>query len=144
MFKELNKLAQVYGKQSHTYALESACRLRECLVDNFTDHSIHTSIFHADAMDQDALINNLGEYAVDIVIADIPYGNRSTWWLQDPSIINPVGQMLTNLLPALTRRAIVAIAADKRSKISHPFYERIERFQIGKRRVVLLSPVLDL
>jgi len=41
----------------------------------------------------------------------------------------------------LSGSSIVAIASDKGQKVSHDHYQRVEQFQIGKRRVVILRPV---
>ncbi len=81
---------------------------------------------------------------MDAVISDIPYGWRSSWQIADSSqasTLSPVWQMLEALLPVLSLRSVVAIASDKRQKIFHEGYRRLERFQVGKRRVVLLQPV---
>ena len=137
---ELQKLFETYGKTSHASALESAYRIRKLLNLNHMVHSIQTTVFHANVLEPNALAGKVEESAVDIVIADIPYGNRSTWQLTDMPTGNPTSLMLNNLLPHLSNNAIVAIAADKLSKFTHPNYQRIDRFQIGKRRIYILSP----
>jgi hypothetical protein len=51
-----------------------------------------------------------------------------------------VTQMLETLHPLLKPGSMVAIAADKGQKIHHHNYQRLERFQIGKRRIFILQP----
>ena len=40
----------------------------------------------------------------------------------------------------LSPASIVAVASDKQQKAIHEKYRRLEQFQVGKRRVVLLRP----
>jgi hypothetical protein len=47
--------------------------------------------------------------------------------------------MLDALLPNLDPGTVLALAADKSQKIAHEGYRRLERFQIGKRQVTLLT-----
>jgi hypothetical protein len=49
--------------------------------------------------------------------------------------------MLDALAEVLSPSSIVAIASDKQQKVSHAGYQRLEQFQIGRRRVVILKPV---
>jgi hypothetical protein len=48
--------------------------------------------------------------------------------------------MLEALLPLLNSGAVLAIATDKKQKVAHPKYARLERFQLGKRRIFFLQP----
>ena len=45
------------------------------------------------------------------------------------------------VLEFLSPESIMAVASDKGQKISHEKYERLEKFQVGKRQVVFLRPV---
>ena len=130
-----------YGKQSHLSAIASALRLREQLIKHTRYHTIDQAVFCADALDPTALQNRLGDVSADIVFADIPYGMHSRWQIADSSIQNPISQMLGNMLHVLAEGAIVAVAADKSVKVTHPLLKRVERFQSGKRQIVLLKPV---
>jgi hypothetical protein len=79
---------------------------------------------------------------VDIVFTDVPYGQQSQWQdVDDDGSPGPLNSMLEVLLGRLSSSAIVAIVSDKQQKVSHGSYERIERFQIGKRRIVILRPI---
>ena len=49
--------------------------------------------------------------------------------------------MLDSLLGVLSESSIVAIVSDKGQKVSHEGYQRLERFQVGKRRVIILKPI---
>jgi hypothetical protein len=48
--------------------------------------------------------------------------------------------MLETLQPILSPQAVIAIASNKQSKISHDAYRRVEKFKVGKRQVVLSQP----
>jgi hypothetical protein len=77
-----------------------------------------------------------------MVFTDVPYGQHSHWQdLDYNGSSNPLDSILEALLGTLSSSAIVAIVSDKQQKVSHGSYERIERFQVGKRRIVILKPI---
>jgi hypothetical protein len=92
-------------------------------------------------MDGSALVNQIGPGSVDIVFTDVPYGWHSHWQNARPAAgTDPLGSMLEALPGVLSPSSIVAIISDKQQKAAHPGYQRLEKFQIGKRRVTLLRP----
>lgn len=139
---EIDALRRAYGKASHADALESALRLQERLFAGGRPE-IETRVFQADATDARALERGLGGREIDVLIADLPYGQDSQWkrlQKEESSFCSPLIQMLGALLTVTSARSIVAVSADKRQKLAHPAYRRVERFQIGKRQVALLRP----
>jgi hypothetical protein len=140
---EISGMLADYGKDSHAAALESARRLRQRLVALSETHPIDVRLFVADATDRRAIADKLAGTHVDVVIADVPYGWHSSWQVAEPAqaqLSSPAGQMLEALWPVLSRRSVVAIASDKIQQVAHDAYRRVDRFQIGKRRMVLLQP----
>jgi len=141
---EISKMLAQYKKASHAAALKSAATLKQRLLGLVETHQVEVRSFAADATDCRAVGVKLAGSKVDVVIADIPYGWHSSWQIADASqasSLSPAWQMLEALLPVLSLRSVVAIASDKRQRISHEEYRRLERFQVGRRRVVLLRPV---
>lgn len=138
----LEALWTAYGKTSHAEALASAGRLRERLVALTEHHCVAVTLFQADALDETDISGVLDEGSVDIVLTDVPY-NRLSAWQGDPAF-DPLGQMLEALRPVLAPGAVVAIASDKGQTPVHAAYRRADRFQIGRRRIVLLRPVLSM
>jgi 23S rRNA G2445 N2-methylase RlmL len=139
---EIRALHRAHGKASHAAALESALRLREQL-DVGRGPEIETRVFEADVMDARAVGRGLAGREVDVLIADLPYGQDSQWKrLQEdgPSSCSPVIQMLDALLTVTSADSIVALSADKGQKLVHPTIRRVERFRLGKRQVALLRP----
>lgn len=132
---QLESLFAQYGKPSHSEAIISAVRLREQIV---KATPLQTRTFCANALDADALLTGLRQSKVDIVFTDIPYGQHSQWQGAGDA---PAHDMLTALIPTLSPCAVVAIAADKQQKITHPHYQRVEQLQIGKRRITILKPI---
>jgi 23S rRNA (guanine2535-N1)-methyltransferase len=133
---EIREMLKKYGKESHTAALESLHVLRERVL---AAPPIRTSIFQADALATPEIAKGLASEMVHLVVSDIPYGMLSAWYSSagaDPSH-SPLWRMLTALHPVLSPGSIVAIAADKSQKITHEAYQRVERFQVGKRQVFL-------
>ncbi|NLF79541.1 MAG: hypothetical protein GX573_27935 [Chloroflexi bacterium] len=139
---ELSALFQQFGKPSHAAALQNARTLRQRVADWTRDQPIETRLFHADATDKDAVRAGLAGTPVDIVITDIPYGQRSQWHPDTLALAaaqDPVHQVLESLLPVLAPGAIVAVAAAKRTSLSHERYQRSGKFTLGKRQVVFLK-----
>lgn len=137
----INDMLATYQKASHQEAIASAIRFRECLNQWSQTHQIRTSLFAADATNNETLYQKLGR-TVDIVLTDIPYGWLSNWQGETAGqAMTPVQQMLEALRPALSPESVVAIAADKQQKINHPAYRRVERFQVGRRQVAVLQPI---
>jgi hypothetical protein len=139
--RELELLWAEYGKRSHEEALESAGRLREQLLALTERRSIPITLFQADALDEADIISVLGRASVDVVLTDVPYNRLSAW--QGDAGSDPLWRMLEALRPVLSPGAVVAVASDKGQTPAHAAYRRVDRFQIGKRRIVLLRPVLS-
>jgi hypothetical protein len=140
---EISQMLEQYKKASHAAALQSAQKLRQQLLGRLETHQIAVNWFVADVTDGQAISAGLAGTPVDLVITDVPYGRRSAWQITDlaQTTLSPVGQMLEALLPVLSSRSVVAIAADKQQALEHQSYRRLDRFQVGKRRVGLLQPM---
>ena len=139
---ELSKMFEQYGKDSHKEALRSANVLKAKL-------DIHSPlvarVFQASAMDGQTILKNVRPKLVDIVFTDIPYGQHSRWHNSDGiEVSNPVWSMLDSLLGILSSSSIVAVVSDKSQKAAHESYQRVEQFQVGKRRIVILKPVRNI
>ena len=130
---QLQQLYTQYGKSSHREALISADILRERIR---AANPLNVHSFCANALDAQSLTAGLQGSQADIVFADIPYGQHSQW---QRGGADPVRAMLEGLLTILSPISVVAIASDKAQKVAHEAYQRVEHFQIGKRRVVILK-----
>ena len=136
--REIAAMVHLYGKTSHKDALESIHRLLEQVNCLTAVRTIQTRVFRSNTADAAALKKGLEDTAVDIVFTDIPYGQHSQW--QEISDSNPPWSMLEALRQVLSLESIVAITSDKHQKVTHEGYKRLEKFQIGKRQVVILRP----
>ena len=136
---EIENMLAEFGKESHTTALESARLFRQQLQVYKELHSIPTQVFQANATDPDQIRDGLGLRQVDLVLADVPYGWHTSWITDGEPDKPPVMQMLEALHPLLKPGSVVAIVADKAQKVRPEHYRRLERFQIGKRRVFILQ-----
>jgi tRNA G10 N-methylase Trm11 len=137
---EITEMFEQYGKDSHQDALRSASLLKKRLSALTTEHSLETRVFQANAVDSKEIAGQLRPHSVDIVFTDVPHGQHS-YWRDSSASSNPLNSLLEALRGTLSSSAIVAIASDKQQKVSHDSYERIERFQVGKRRIVVLRPI---
>jgi 23S rRNA (guanine2535-N1)-methyltransferase len=106
------------------------------------NHAITTRVFQADATDRGALQQNLQARPVDIVFADIPYGEHSRWrGSHAGQEANPLWWLLEALLERLSSTSIVAIVSDKHQRAAHPGYQKVQQFHAGKRRATILKRV---
>ena len=147
---QLAALHAQYGKASHAEALDHAASLRRLLLTRATSPLV-TRVFRADATDAAALRAHLGAHTIDLVVTDVPYGQVSAW----QETAEPTGEveggevegageppawrLLDALRPALAPAAVVAVSANRQQVVRHPAYRRVDRLQIGKRRIVFLT-----
>jgi 23S rRNA (guanine2535-N1)-methyltransferase len=139
---EISQLLELYGKDSHKEALSSGYILKNRLSALTQEHPMITKVFESDATDSMTILKNINRKSVDIVLTDIPYGQHSHWLSSDCNeLLNPILSMLNTLSSIISSESVVAIVSDKKQKVSHESFQRIEQFQIGKRRVVILRPI---
>ncbi|MEW5974678.1 MAG: hypothetical protein AB1898_02610 [Acidobacteriota bacterium] len=140
--RQISAMLRQYGKESHKEALESAVRLRDQLARLAPRQPFMIKTFRADATDGSALLDQMSGVTVDIVLTDVPYGKHSVWNIPSgEGSSKPLWLILQALSQILLPTSVVAIASDKRQKAAHEGYQRVEQFQVGKRRVVILRPV---
>lgn len=138
---ELETLIDQFGKFSHRNNLQIAQTFEDQLQNNLKTHAIKTSLFQANALaDVPPLAAQLGNLDIDIVFADVPYEQKTQWQAGDGAKGRELWQLLDTLLPFLTHNTVVAIAVNKKQSCAHEKYQRVGRFQVGKRRVFLLRP----
>jgi tRNA G10 N-methylase Trm11 len=139
---EISEMFEQYEKESHQSALQSASVLKEKLSALTQRHPLTVRSFQASATDRHAMMRHIEPRSVDIVFTDVPYGHHSYWRDSDLNeLSNPITSMLDALLEVLSPSSMVAIASDKQQKLHHERFQRLEQFQVGKRRVVILKPV---
>jgi 23S rRNA (guanine2535-N1)-methyltransferase len=135
--REIAAMVHLYDKDSHKGALGSITRMQEQMNQLTAIRPLQTDVFQANATDAASLQEGLQGVSIDIVFTDIPYGQHSQWeQVQSP---DPAWAMLEALHGFLSPQSIVAVASDKAQKIAHQKYIRLEKLQIGKRRVVILK-----
>ena len=133
---------ELYKKDSHKDALASGYILKDRISVLAQEHPLITKVFQASATNSKTIIENVKTKSVDIVFTDIPYGQHSHWrGLNSNELLDPLWLMLNTLIDILSPSSIVAIVSDKQQKVSHKGFQRVEQFQIGKRRVVILKPI---
>ena len=137
---ELSKMLEQYGKGSHREALQSAAVLKDKLLTVRKSQPLETRVFQASATAKRAIANQIEPQSVDMVFTDVPYGRHSQWQTIDGSS-NPLRSMLDALLEVVSDSSIVAVSSDKQQKAAHERFRRLEQFQVGKRRVILLKPI---
>lgn len=141
---ELTDLHDRFGKPSHAAALDDAERWLELMTRAGSD-GIVTDAFVVDATQPGSLTGRITEQTVDLVITDVPYGNWSAW-LGEPAsgddeatIEPPLDRLLETVRPVLAPGALVTLVSGKDQRASHPAYRRVERWQLGRRRIEMLT-----
>ncbi|QPC83505.1 hypothetical protein G4Y79_03735 [Phototrophicus methaneseepsis] len=121
------QMAHDYGKQSHQDALQSADMLRRQL----PQQAINTGAWVADAAQR-----TICQGCVDLLIADLPYGQLVTW---AGTAADPAYALLEAQYLVLGPGGLAAIISDKKQKPAHPGYERLLNDTLGKRRITILQ-----
>jgi hypothetical protein len=137
---DLEAMRREFGKPSHAEALAAAGRLRKMLLEQSEYSPIEVQIFTADALEKPDPARFSPTAPVDIVFTDVPYGRHSQWRSRSADYSDPVWRLLENLRVLLHPASVVAVVSDKGQKLTHDRYDRIERFPIGKRMVVIWKP----
>ena len=149
---ELDALYASYGKESHRLALESAWRLAAEQA-GWSGPALELGVFQADlgdlAAQSAALSGALGARRVDLLFADVPYGQHSRW-LGNLGV-QPAGGPLAALLAAaaavLPPGGAAVIVSDKRQagfqkedfRRGQPAgLEQVEHLKIGHRQAEIL------
>jgi len=139
--EQIKTMIGQYDKPSHKAAYQSAQRIKARVEELQRHHLIAVHIFNNNII-TGKLSDDITE-AVNVVITDIPYGSHSAWVGMAQDLPDePSWYMLQSLLSVLSRQSVVAVASNKQQKIAHQRYQRVEHFQLGKRRVVILKPLL--
>ena len=135
--EQLRELYARFGKPSHRDALESAAILEEYRARGLIES---IEVFPADITNgAPRPVRSGGFGPVDIVIADLPYGQLTGWRSESA---DPAGRMLDGLLPCLKPGAsVVALVADKSLKLRHERYCRRAMLKAGKRQIALFEPL---
>ena len=145
---EIEAMIARFNKESHRNALVSARKFYGQLEANLESHAIEGKVFQADATDTQSMARKLTERKVDLVLADVPYGWHSQWQMVNGDTDSqltvqktsqtPIEAMLSALQSILNPGTVLAIACDKSQKIQDEKFLRLERFQVGKRRIWIL------
>lgn len=129
--REIKGYIETFGKESHVQALKSI----EYLETLIGERNISINCMQRDITDtKDFPIKE-----VNIVITDIPYGNIVNWKGVNE---NPIDNLFLNCHRALDKKvSVLAIVADKKAKLKHNLFKRLEHFQLGKRQIGFFEPI---
>jgi 23S rRNA (guanine2535-N1)-methyltransferase len=140
--EQLDALHRQFGKPSHAEALASSQRLAARLAAYRHLPPLPCEAFVADALRAPEILARVAPGSVDIVITDVPYGQRTAWHGADdaPAAPDPLWRLLEALRPALAPASVVAVTSDKRQRAAHEAFQRVEQLQLGKRRTLFFTP----
>jgi 16S rRNA G966 N2-methylase RsmD len=135
--QEITAMIHLFHKDSHKGSLESLKRMQEHVNVMSAVRTIQTQVFRADATRSTSLRKGLIDASIDLIFTDIPYGQKSQW--EQVKVADPVYAMLDSLREFISPTTILALISDKLQKIVHEQYKRLEKFQVGKRQIVILQ-----
>ncbi|MFJ6740139.1 rRNA methyltransferase [Streptomyces sp. NPDC091279] len=138
--RERREQSERFAKPSYLEAAQAAGRLRERLTAN--GGALPFTLRAADVFDPGALAAVVAGSAPDVVLTDLPYGERTHW---DGQVSDqPVVSMVRSLASVLPPHAVIAVT-DRSRKIPVAPVPTLERLKIGTRSAVLVraSEVLD-
>jgi tRNA G10 N-methylase Trm11 len=125
----IQALYEQYGKDSHREALESC----DVLLESLPRAPIETGLWLGDATAQ-----SLGAETVDLLICDVPYGDKVHW---EGKADEPIFQLLEAHSQSLANNALLVLVSDKGQKAAHSAYQRVQQATHGKRRITMLRAV---
>jgi len=131
---ELNRFIKEYNKDSHKEALVSAKKLK--IISN--ELKIEIKEFQHNIISNDPLPKFVNK--IDMIITDLPYG-KLTNWEGAGSEINPAQQFLNKIKDRLKKNSVIAIVFNKQQKVLYEGFNKVRSFKIGKRKVIILSPL---
>ncbi|WP_219419967.1 rRNA methyltransferase [Pseudonocardia nigra] len=131
---ELRGLADAHGKASHERASAAAHRLRDRLAADGGD--LAWSLHRANALDPAQLAPIVAAQAPDVVIADVPHGDRTHWTPHD----GRSGEAdLVAALDAVLPAGSVIVVVVRGRRVHLPAGTRaLERHRIGHRAAALV------
>lgn len=132
---DLQKLYKEHSRPSHLDAMGSAERLRQRIEDT-TETEV--SVFPQNALKIEDKRPELG--LVDMAFVDLPYGELTQWQGQEETG-DATHQLLEGLIERLPSAGVIAVVSNEKPGFQFPGLARRSRFKVGKRHVVLLSPI---
>jgi len=127
--EELRRYIEEFGKESHIQALKSIDNL-ETLIG---EENIKIKCMQRDITD----MSTFPIEKVNILITDIPYGIIVDWTSDSE---DPIQSLFENSYKALDKNhSVMVVIADKKTKLKHKLFKRIEYFKVGKRQVAFFS-----
>lgn len=123
--REIEEMIEEYQKQSHIEAKNSAIALK-----NMIKTHIKFEVFQSDALKSIDL-----EIKPDIIITDVPYGQKVDWIGSEENFVD---KLLDSLYEICHSDTIIGLCMNKKQKIKNEKFQRLEKQQIGKRRFEIM------
>jgi len=129
--EEIKGYIKSFGKESHVQAIKSIDYL-ETLIG---EENIKINCMQRDITD----MSDFPIEKVNIIITDIPYGIIVNWKGVNE---NPIKTLFENSYKALDKKqSVMVIIADKKTKLQHKSFDRIQHFKLGKRQISFFEPL---
>lgn len=132
--KEIAGMLEEYNKDSHYDALNSISFFEEIIKNQKANPIV--KLFRNDILNENDLSKS--DFISDIVIVDIPYGELVDWKSINSSKSN-IELLLDSVVKVINYDSIVVISSKKNERIITDKFTRIERLNIGKRKIELLK-----
>jgi 23S rRNA (guanine2535-N1)-methyltransferase len=132
--RELSQMATTHGTTSHRDAAEAAARLRDELAAGGGDLVAHAE--QADVLDPVAVQSLVAAWAPDVVVADLPHGELTSWHGAPPDVA--VARLLTTLAGQLAPSSVLVVVARARRIRLPESVTAIERLRVGHRAAAIV------
>ncbi len=134
--EQLSKWAQRWDKPAYLETARAARRLARRLQEDGGPLPIRVA--QADVFEPDQLRRSLRDYRPGLVVADVPYGERTFWKGQTGS--SGTENMLRSIDSVLDRDAVIAVVARGRKVHVDDARRAVASFRIGSRAVAFFRP----
>lgn len=124
--KEIEHLIASFNKESHQEAKLSAFKLK-----NLLKKDMPWEIFQCDALKGIKL-----SIKPDIVITDVPYGQKVEW---EGHQGDGITKLLDSLYSICHPHTVIALCSNKKVKVRHEKFKRLEKQSVGKRKFEILK-----
>lgn len=130
---EIKEYIDAFQKDSHRQALESINQLKSLI----GEKNVKINCAQRNITD----MSDFPIEGVNIIITDIPYGNIVEW---NGDSNNPIQNLFENSYKALDKNhSLMVVIADKKTRLEHKLFKRIEYFKVGKRQVAFFEPLYN-
>ena len=129
----IEDMYESYQKSSHRDALGSVEKLENII--SHRQKCPEINLFKSDITKEIGPLNI--NFRADIIFVDVPYGEIIDWKSESESLLN-ISLLLESVKPVVDENSILIVSSRKKDIIKSNSFNRIKKFNIGKRKIEFL------